>query len=171
MTDKELRRLGRMELVDIIYQLEKKQNELEEENKELQNRLDSVRITIEKSGSIAEAAVGINGVFEAAQKAADQYLEEIHLANREVENRCNTMLKEAEANSSLIINRAKSKAEAVKKQAVQELEQARKEAEALKADADSEIDAKWNDFIARTEQVLKAHAELQVSMERLSSRG
>lgn len=171
MTDKELRRLGRMELVDIIYQLEKKQGELEEENKELQSKLDSVRITIEESGSIAEAAIGINGVFEAAQKAADQYLEEIHLANREVENRCKLMLKEAETNASLILDRAKANAETIKKQAVQELEQARKEADELKANTDSEIDEKWNDFIARTEQVIKAHAELQISMERLSSRG
>ncbi len=34
----------------------------------------SRRIELEKSGSIAEAALKINGVFEAAQRAADQYL-------------------------------------------------------------------------------------------------
>lgn len=171
MTDKELRRLGRMELVDIVYQLEKTQKELEEENKSLKDQLESVRITIEESGSIAEAAISINGVFEAAQKAADQYLEELHLANSEVENRCKLMLSEAESNASLIVDRAKTKAEELKKQAAQELEQAKAEAEALKADADNEIDEKWNDFIARTEQVIKAHAELQLSMKRLSSRG
>lgn len=171
MTDKELRKLGRMELVDIIYQLEKKQNEIEEENKQLQEKLDSVRITIEESGSIAEAAIGINNVFEAAQKAADQYLAEIHLANSEVENRCKLMLSEAENNAALIIERAKAKADAIKQQSAKELEDARAQSEQLKAETDKEIEAKWNDFIERTEQVIKAHAELQLSMERLNSRG
>lgn len=37
----------------------------------------SRRIELEKSGSIAEAALKLNGVFEAAQRAADQYLDNI----------------------------------------------------------------------------------------------
>ena len=35
MTDKEFKRLSRSQLIDIIYQLQLKQNELEEENRKL----------------------------------------------------------------------------------------------------------------------------------------
>lgn len=160
MTDKELRKLGRMELIDIIYQLEKKQEELQKENEALQSRLDSVRITIDEAGSIAEAAVGINGVFEAAQKAADQYLAEIHMANSETEQRCNLILSEAEQKAAHLIEQAEN-----------EVLRAKHHAKNIIADADDQIEKKWCDFISKTEQVLKAHAELQSSMNNLSKRG
>ncbi len=45
---------------------------------ELKREMDALRlgrkIQIEEAGSIAEAALRLNGIFEAAQKAADQYL-------------------------------------------------------------------------------------------------
>ena len=37
------------------------------------------RIELEEAGSIAEAALRLNGIFEAAQKAADQYLYNLQL--------------------------------------------------------------------------------------------
>ena len=37
----------------------------------------SRRIELEEAGSIAEASLRLNGVFEAAQQAADQYLENL----------------------------------------------------------------------------------------------
>ncbi len=171
MTDKELRKLSRMELIDIIYQLEKKQNELEAESNELKGKLDSVRITIEESGSIAEAALGINGVFEAAQQAANQYLAEIRLANSETEERCSLMLAKAEKNAALLIEQAEVKCEILQKKAEEEVAQAKRNAALITSDAEREIETKWNDFIARTDQVIKAHAELQFSMERLAERG
>ena len=59
--------------------------ELEEEMAEWKK---SRRIELEKAGSIAEASLRLNGVFEAAQKAADQYLENIrqHADRRENES-------------------------------------------------------------------------------------
>ena len=49
------------------------QQELAEARQQLEER----RIMTEEAGSIAEAALRINRVFEAAQAAADQYLENI----------------------------------------------------------------------------------------------
>ena len=55
-----------------------------EENMRLRTELEQARtiladrrILLEESGSMAEAAVRINGVLEAADKAAQQYLENI----------------------------------------------------------------------------------------------
>ena len=72
--ENELKRLSRSDLIEIIYQYQQREEELLEENRVLQETLASRQIEIEKAGSIAEAALALNGVFEAAQKAADQYL-------------------------------------------------------------------------------------------------
>lgn len=80
MTDKELKKLSRAELLEMLLEQTKRiealQTELELKNKELENR----RIMIERAGSIAEASLRLNEVFETAQKAADQYLYNIKLA-------------------------------------------------------------------------------------------
>jgi len=50
-----------------------------EQNQQLQQEIDRLRdqqIKIEELGSVAEASLLLNGVFEAAQKAADNYVEE-----------------------------------------------------------------------------------------------
>ena len=54
--------------------------ELEEEMAEWKK---SRRIELEEAGSIAEASLRLNGVFEAAQKAADQYLENLRRLSEE----------------------------------------------------------------------------------------
>ena len=71
MTDKELRRLGRAELLDILYEQQKRYEESLAENQALRQRLEERTLRIAAAGSIAEAAVQVNGVFEAAQAAAD----------------------------------------------------------------------------------------------------
>ncbi len=49
----------------------------------LQKERGQRRIQLEKAGSIAEASLRLNGVFEAAQKAADQYLYNIRQMQEE----------------------------------------------------------------------------------------
>ena len=67
MTDKELRHLSHLELIDIIYELQKQNDASAAQIEALQNKLAEKEIRIAKAGSIAEAAIGINGVFETAQ--------------------------------------------------------------------------------------------------------
>lgn len=74
MTDRELRRLSRSELLEILIALSKENEELQERLAEMQARLDDKAIAIEQCGSVAEAALRLNGVFEAAQKACEQYI-------------------------------------------------------------------------------------------------
>ena len=74
MTDRELRRLGRAELVDIIYELQSRNQQCEAEIEKLQKALDDKILKIASAGSIAEAALKLSGIFEAAQASADQYM-------------------------------------------------------------------------------------------------
>ncbi len=80
MTDKELKKLTRAELLEMLLVQSREKQRLEEELQEVKGKLDEKEIKIAESGSIAEAALKLSGIFEAAQKAADQYLENVKRA-------------------------------------------------------------------------------------------
>ena len=77
MTEKELRKLNRAELLELLVYQTKQVEDLQEALDEANRRLANRRIMLRNAGSIAEAALQINEVFEAAQRAADQYLENV----------------------------------------------------------------------------------------------
>lgn len=74
MTDKEFRKLSRSELIDIIFELQQRYETIQNENNRLKKALEKRELNIANAGSLADAVIKINGVFEAAQAAADQYL-------------------------------------------------------------------------------------------------
>lgn len=78
MTDKEFRKLSRAELIEIIYELQKREEEDNKTIEELNQKLEERELCLAEAGSIAEAALKLNQVFEAAQAAADQYLLSVH---------------------------------------------------------------------------------------------
>ena len=111
MTQKELHRLHRQDILQLLLTQSEETDQLRKELAEtqealsvmeanyerLRKRLDHKdeqihhlrdmleehrkrrRIELEEAGSIAEAALRLNGIFEAAQKAADQYLYNLQL--------------------------------------------------------------------------------------------
>lgn len=83
MTDKELRRLRRAELLEMLLEQGRENERLRAELAEARECLKQRRIQVAEAGSIAEAALKLNRVFEAAQQAADQYLENIKERQRE----------------------------------------------------------------------------------------
>ncbi|MCC8063660.1 MAG: DNA repair protein [Clostridiales bacterium] len=81
MADKELRKMSRTELIEIIYALQQNERSLRTENAELRRQLDDKTLRMENAGSIAEAALSLNHIFEDAEAAARQYLASIQAAN------------------------------------------------------------------------------------------
>ena len=77
MTDQELKKLRRSDLLELLIAQEKENERLRSQVEQLEKRLADRAIDLEQAGSIAEAALRLNGVFQAAQAAADQYLENI----------------------------------------------------------------------------------------------
>lgn len=104
MTDKEFKRLKRSELIEIIYEYQKREEALNEEIASLRSALESRELKIKDSGSIAEAVAKLNGLFETAQKTADDYVEQ-------VKKKCAEEIKDAaEKEADEIIRRAKKRA-------------------------------------------------------------
>jgi hypothetical protein len=79
MQDKKnpLKKLSKLQLLELLAQQERELQALKKELEEKTAALEDRQIRIEKAGSIAEASLKLNEVFEAAQRAADQYLESL----------------------------------------------------------------------------------------------
>lgn len=83
MTDRELKKLSRAELLELLLEAKQENEQLRKELEETKQLLNSKQILIKNAGSIAEAALALNGIFETAQKAADQYLENVRRMTEE----------------------------------------------------------------------------------------
>lgn len=75
MTDKELRHMSRRELLELLVEQTERNEQLQQELSAVREELNTRRIAIQQSGTMAEAALRLSGVFEAADRAANQYLE------------------------------------------------------------------------------------------------
>ena len=124
--------------------------ELEQAKKSLEKR----EIALNEAGSIAVAALQINGVFEAAQAASQQYIENIRslsdrqaaiCAQRDVENRVEVerKLKEAEEKCAAMEYASKRKCEAMEQEAKQKSE------------------AYWTEVSRRLQSFYENHRELK----------
>ena len=149
----ELKRLSRVELLEIIYELQKQHEETAIQMEQMQAELDTRKRNIRKSESIAEAAICINGVMEAAQAAADQYLVSVKAATLglesqldAVEKRRQTILQEAE------------------EQVAETIRSAEWEAKKIVAEAEYIAEEKLAYFEKQAKELLAAHDDLRSLM-------
>ena len=103
MTQKELKKLSRTQLLEMLLLQTEKAEQLEKELEETKSLLADRKLQFEKVGSIAEAALEINEVLKAAQAAADQYLEnaiasyqDVDILRNNTKMECDRMLLEAQ---------------------------------------------------------------------------
>lgn len=87
MTDKELRKLSRGELVEMLLQQSQEIRLLRKQLQSAEAALEKRIITILESGSMAEAALKLSGVFEAADMACQSYIENIQRMSSEMEEK------------------------------------------------------------------------------------
>ena len=74
MNNLDIKKLKKSDLMKILI-------DQAEEIEFLKNKLDEKIILLENSGSIADAALKLNNIFENAQSAADQYVESVKYLN------------------------------------------------------------------------------------------
>ena len=77
MAGNDLKKLNRYQLLQLLVEQTERADELEKKVEELEKRLEERELNFSRLGSVAEAAVQISGVFEAAQNAAELYLESV----------------------------------------------------------------------------------------------
>ena len=102
MTEKELKRLGQSELCELVAAQGKKIERLEEELADAKQKLEDREVTLSSCGTLAEAALKLNGIFEDADRAAEQYLES--LRDREAE--ADSIIEDANRRADEIVHSA-----------------------------------------------------------------
>ena len=75
MTEKDLRKLNRYQLLEMLIMQTERADKLQETLEAAESQLNDKEIRLTGLGSIAEASLQLSGVFDAAQTAADRYLE------------------------------------------------------------------------------------------------
>ena len=79
MTSRELRKESREGLLEILLAQSSEIDRLKAEVASLNEKLEEKELIMSRSGSIAEASLELNRVFEAAQLVADQYVRSIRM--------------------------------------------------------------------------------------------
>ena len=79
MDEKQLRKLRRTDLLELLVSQAERIETLEAQVADLQEKLEDKQIILENAGSIAEAALQLNRIFETAQQKEDQYLASVKL--------------------------------------------------------------------------------------------
>lgn len=94
MTEKELRKLNRYQLLELIIMQTEELEKVKAELAQAELKLEQRNIQIQEAGNIAQAALQLSGIFEAAQAAADIYLKNIKLQYEQAEHtqRCEMVI-------------------------------------------------------------------------------
>lgn len=165
MTEQELRGLGRKELLELLIdqgkeleflkaQHEKEKEILKKELGEVRKSLQNREIAINEAGSIAIAALQINGIFEAAQAASQQYIENIRSLNERQSSICAQRDADSRDEADRLLRETTSKCE--------EMETAcRKRCVAMEADAKQRSEAYWTEVSKRLQIFYENHQELK----------
>lgn len=139
MTDKELSKLRRTELLELLIAQGKEYTKLQEELHVTQKALHKREIAIEKAGTIAEASYKLNDVVGSTQRAVDQYVQNVtRMITQQQEESSDAVSKArnyATETVAIAEKRARSLLNAASEQAAQIVSEARVEADRILAQA------------------------------------
>ena len=141
MTDKDLRHLSRAELLDILYEQQKRYEDSLAENQALRQQLEDRTLRIASAGSIAEAA-------------ADQYLASVKAATADMVQKTDEAQRQREA----ILQDAKQQADKI-------VQDAQAQADRLLTESAAQIDARWTEFQKNADALIHAHDELRMLIQ------
>lgn len=153
MTDKELKKLGRGELLELLLEQSKELEAVQKKLEDTEKALAKKEIAIDEAGSIAEAALKLNGIFEAAEAACGQYTDNIRNLSRRQEQVCAKMEEESSEKARIILETAEKKAEKLERETEERC------ADMIKK-AKQESQSYWDEVHSKLETVLSGHSEL-----------
>lgn len=147
MNEQDLKKLGRQDLLQLLIAQGK---EKEAELKKAKEALNSRAIDIENVGSLAEASLKLNGVFQAAEEASKQYLENIALKEK--------LIKEKYAKKEAELLELETKAN---EKIEEQLKAALIKADQIEAEAKVRAELYWSEVSERLESFYKEHKALK----------
>lgn len=154
MTEEDLKKLRRSDLLELLITQERENEQLRAQVTRLKERLENREIDLDQAGSIAEAAMRLNGVFQAAQDAAAQYLENVQRLSGRQEEICRRQEEESR-------QAAQQRLEETEETCRRMEADTRKKCQELVASAEASADQYWAQARQRMEEFCAAHEELR----------
>ena len=181
MTQYEMKKLSRKELLQLAAEESAQIRILQEHLEIAENELHKREININEAGSIAEASMKLSNVFEAAQEACRLYTDNIQRLSERQESICAEIEKEtkekAAAYEAEVISRCErlekdtkeacEKLDMDTKAACEKLEQDTKiSCEKMVETAKADAKAYWDELSQKLEDFYQAHAGLQAFLDK-----
>lgn len=108
MTEKELKKLNRYQLLELLLAQTERADTLQKKVEELESKLEERELHFSELGSVAEAALYVSGVFNASQQAVDYYMDaarkKADVILEDARNQAASMLADAEEKSRCLAN-------------------------------------------------------------------
>lgn len=111
MTNKELKRLTRAELLELLLAQTRESERLKARLYDAQMQLSERQLRVSQAGDMAQAALKVNGVLEAAQAAASQYLENVAALEQKTMADCRRMDMETREDCQQMLERTRAECE------------------------------------------------------------
>ena len=157
MTDAELKKLNRTDLLELLLAQEKDNESLRKQLQLAKQQLEDRRIALEETGNIADASLRLNGVFQAAQDAANQYLDTIRARSEEQEAHCAALEAEAGEKADRLLQETEERCAAIRSEAEAYFANVKNEADTYAASMRAETEACCTAKIAAAEADSKAY--------------
>ena len=152
MADRELRRMHRAELIEIIYALKQNEDQLKAQNAALTAQLQDRQLRLESAGCIAQAA-------------ADDYLHSVQASLADTNATAANTLSQARSEAKRILEQAQADADSLKAQAQQECDamtvaaaqkrtQTEADCKAMVERAEQEVQQRWQAFDRKANELL-----------------
>ena len=109
MTDKELKKLRRVELLELLLDQAIEMERLQKQLEQAQEVLACRQLQMKEAGSMADAALRLNDIFSSADRAAQDYLDSI----RAMQEREQELLKQTEEKCRAMEEETRIKCEAL----------------------------------------------------------
>ena len=110
MTDRQLRKASRPELLKMLQQCRQENDDLRQQLEQSQSQLQSRQLVVDQSGTLADAALRLSGIFEAAESACQYYTENIRTLSGRQEEICRKMEQESREKCDRMLEQAKQMA-------------------------------------------------------------
>ena len=154
MTDRDIRKLSRRDLLQMLIEQSQEVQALREKLAEAEKALEDKTIAIDNAGSIAEAALRLSGIFQAAQDASQQYIDNVRKLTQRQEEDFDLTEEQSLAKAKRILE------EAEEQRTKMERDTKAKCGEMLR-EARLQSQAYWNDVSEKMKNLYNGNTELR----------
>ncbi len=141
----------------MLLEQSREADQLREQLRQTEEQLRRRQLDLQEAGSIAEASMRVNQVFEAAQKAADQYLDSV----RTLSGRQALVCEESRRKSEQLLAETQAKCQALEAETQEKCSRMLREAE-------EKANRTWEEMRGKLQQFVDQQAFLQELLHMVS---